>query len=98
MTRAWPVLITSLLALLSPAAVNNAAAWRDCTSEQYACAGRCATMVFPHANPGSVERAVQGGCVDSCRNARWSCDRDQSEAKKTIDNYMNDFRRRNTVN
>jgi hypothetical protein len=75
MTRTGLVLITSLLALFSPAAVNDAAAYRDCRSEQMACNSRCTTMIPSY---GQVERAVQQGCIESCRNAEWSCARENS--------------------
>ena len=75
MTRTWPVLITSLLALFSPAAVNYAAAYRDCTSEQMACKGNCTGMIPAY---GSVDRAVQQGCLSNCGNAEWNCARENS--------------------
>ena len=75
MTRTWPVLITSLLALFSPAAVNYAAAYRDCISEQMACKGNCTGMIPGY---GPVERAVQQGCLSNCRNGEWNCARENS--------------------
>ena len=75
MTRTWPVLITSLLALFSLAAVNHAAAYRDCSSEQSACNGRCTGMIPGY---GPMERAVQQGCLSSCRDAEWNCARENS--------------------
>ena len=74
MTRTWPVLITSLLALFSPAAVNYAAA-RDCISEQMACNSNCTGMIPGY---GPVERGVQQGCLSNCRNAEWNCARENS--------------------
>jgi len=94
MTRTWPVLITSLLALLSPAAVNDAAAYRDCISEQMACNSRCNTMI---PSSGSVERAVQQGCRDSCRNAEWSCARENSLESDRVEKLRWEERHRQSV-
>ena len=73
MTRTWPVLITSLLVFFSPAAVNYAAAIRDCIGEQMDCNKNCKTMI---PSSGPVERAVQQGCLSNCRNAEWYCARE----------------------
>ena len=73
MTRTWPVLITSLLALFSPAAVNYAAAERDCRGENMTCTSNCTRMIPGY---GPAERAVQDGCMSNCRNAQWFCGRE----------------------
>jgi hypothetical protein len=79
MARTWPVLITSLLALFSPAAVNYAAAEQDCASVNSTCTGNCNRMI---PNYGSVESAARAGCLYNCRNGEWMCKYDNNQEKK----------------
>jgi hypothetical protein len=67
MTRTWPVLVTSLLALFSSAALNYAVAERDCTSENMTCTGNCSRMIPDYYG-------MREGCMSNCRNDKWNCD------------------------
>src|SRR5262245_38684423 len=96
MTRTWPVLITSLLALFSPAAINGAVAYRDCISEQMACNSRCNTMI-PGGPSGSVERTIQQGCIESCRKVEWSCARENSLESERAEKLRWEERHRQVV-
>ena len=68
MTRTWPVLIMSLSALFSPAAVNYAAA--DCASDNSWCTNNCNGM-FQGSGPYATARE---SCLSNCRNVKYNCD------------------------
>jgi len=63
MKRTWPVLITSLLALFSPAAVNYAAA--NCQSDYQSCSMYCSSTFSGNPLGGNLQIGCRNACYDN---------------------------------
>src|SRR5215813_5354373 len=74
MTRTWPALITSLLALLSPAAVSYPAA--NCESDHHSCSMYCGTTFSGNPLGGNLQIGCRNACYDNFR----TCDANERRA------------------
>src|SRR5215470_9544683 len=74
MTRTWPLLIASLLALFSPAAVNYAAA--NCQSDYQSCSIYCSNTFSGNPLGGNLQIGCRNACYDNFR----TCDANERRA------------------